>query len=570
MADTTVAANFRLARLVAGEGLNAVWRGFGKPWRYARGLRTRAPERLLISPQDIRTADPTVANDIYGGYFSFAGKMINTHGRSPFEIAPPSAAWSAGLTSFSWLRHLRSADTALARANARALVEDWIEQSRGRPNPSAWEPKVAARRLLSWLSQSPMILEGADHGFYRRFMKALGQHAARLERAFDDGLKGEARLFVAVALVELGLCSAGMERLQKRATRLLSDELKRQILSDGGHVGRNPQSLVDFLLDLLPLRQAFAASGVAPPQELLNAIDRMLPMLRLFRLSDGSLALFNGMGATQPHAIATVLAYDDTRAPALPNAPYSGYQRLEAGGSLLIVDTGSMPPSEFSTGAHAGQLSFEFCPSGQKLVSNCGAPDEIHAELRAAARATAAHSTLTVADTSSSRFAASKGLSGRLKGRVLSGVRKVTLSRQAGADVLSVAASHDGYVADFGLIHERTLRLSTDGSSLEGADLLRRSGAPSKTARNCDFALRFHLHPSVRAQMSDDGRSVWLWLPNGAAWRFHANGLPIEIEASVYFAAPEGARPCGQVVVRANTGQVSGVSWIFERAQANA
>ena len=63
------------------------------------------------------------------------------------------------------------AKTALARANARALVDDWIAQIGRSRTGVAWEVPVASRRLLSWLSQSPLILEGADRAFYRQFLR---------------------------------------------------------------------------------------------------------------------------------------------------------------------------------------------------------------------------------------------------------------------------------------------------------------------------------------------------------------------------------------------------------------
>ena len=65
-----MANNLRNARLAAGDALDRAWRGLGAPWRRALSLGLRTPDRLLIAPQDIRTADPTVAADIYSGYFS--------------------------------------------------------------------------------------------------------------------------------------------------------------------------------------------------------------------------------------------------------------------------------------------------------------------------------------------------------------------------------------------------------------------------------------------------------------------------------------------------------------------
>src|SRR5450432_901956 len=119
------------------------------PARLLRAMRGGRPRRLLIALQDIRTADPIAAEDIYAGHFSLAGKAVSTHGHSPFTIAGSSLAWSQALQGFGWLRHLRAADTALSRANARALVEDWLNlETRGRLADAevARDPPVVARR----------------------------------------------------------------------------------------------------------------------------------------------------------------------------------------------------------------------------------------------------------------------------------------------------------------------------------------------------------------------------------------------------------------------------------------
>ena len=93
-------------------------------------------DRLIIAPHDLRTADATRAAEIYAGRFVFAGKIVTCHGRSIFDLEPPSEDWEVALLGFGWLRHLRAADTALTRANARSLVDDWISnlaQTPGRP-----------------------------------------------------------------------------------------------------------------------------------------------------------------------------------------------------------------------------------------------------------------------------------------------------------------------------------------------------------------------------------------------------------------------------------------------------
>src|SRR5881227_2250244 len=72
------------------------------------------------------TADATRATEIYSGRFAFAGKVVVCDRRSIFEMEPPSDEWAAGLLGFGWLRHLRAAESGITRANARALVDEWI------------------------------------------------------------------------------------------------------------------------------------------------------------------------------------------------------------------------------------------------------------------------------------------------------------------------------------------------------------------------------------------------------------------------------------------------------------
>jgi uncharacterized heparinase superfamily protein len=556
----------RLIGLFTGRIAGLLRRATAAPLRLFAGMTFHPAERLLIAPQDIRTGDPTIANDFYEGYFAFGGKIVNAHGRSPFEIEPGSAAWARALAGFGWLRHLRAADTAMARNHARAFVDDFMTRM-GKPAPKpAWEPRVVARRTLAWLSQSPLILDGADRAFYRRFMRALGRSQMVLEHEIKAGLSGEPRLLAAITLAELGLCAQGAAKLQKKGTKLLADELDRQILPDGGHISRNPQILIDLLLDLLPLRQAYAARNVAAPPQLLNAIDRIMPMLRLFRHGDGSLAHFNGMGVTAPDMLAAVLAYDDARAQALTNAPYSGYQRLEMESGLLIIDAGPPPPRDFSQQAHAGCLAFEFSSGAHHLIINCGAPDGHREAAREAARTTAAHSTLTIDDTSSCRFAFNTSLGKWLGHRILSGPDKVTAEKIIDPAATRLRLSHDGYQTRFGLIHERDLTLSDNGCRLEGQDRLK-VVCPSKPLENHPYCLRFHIHPGVHLKLSSETRSVFFELADHSQWLFEAPGSDMIIAESVFFAAPDGPRRCEQIVISATTGEAMQIDWSLRRLE---
>lgn len=523
-------------------------------WRFA----ARRSVKLNIAPQDLRTADPTVAAEIYAGRFAFAGKFVAAGGRSPFELYPPTREWAEALYGFGWLRHLRAADSALARANAKALVGEWIDLH-GRWHQTAWAPEITARRVLAWLAQSPVVLENADFAFYRKFVVSLSRQVSYLAHMRRLVRPGSLRLQLVIAIAQAALC-LDAPKLQKRARRWLENELQEQILSDGIHVSRNPALLLQLLLDLLPLRHSYVALSQLPPQALLNAIDRMMPMIRFFRHGDGAFALFNGMGPTPADIVATLLAYDETRGAPPAMAPASGYLRLEAGPVTLLMDGGAPAPVPYSSQAHAGTLSFEFSDGADRVVVNCGMPWAAKLVWQSVARSTAAHSTAVIAARSSASFASSRALLRWLGPVMVQGPDRVEARLQSH----EITASHDGYAEAFGIVHQRRLQMRPDGGEISGVDELQpvRENLPQPEEK---FAVRFHLHPHVKASLIRDGECVLLVLPGRQAWEFHAVGFKAAIEESLYLGGADGARRSEQIVLHGNLSGLRDVRWRFTR-----
>ena len=528
--------------------------------RTTHALIEPAADRLTVAPQDLRTADATVADDIYAGIFVFSGQIVECRGHTPFEVEPPNPEWARILHGFGWLRHLRAADTAVSRNNARILVDDWLRTSEHLP--VAWEPEVVARRLMAWLAQSPMILAGADPAFYHRFLAGLTRHFRWLRARLGEETDGLPRLKVAIAVLAASITIESFRRWVRPASRHLDEELKRQILPDGGHIGRNPGTILEVLVDLLPIRQALAARGFPVSPAFMGAIDRMMPMLRFFRHADGAFALFNGATSTPTDLLATVLAYDDGKGAPHGNAPYSGYQRLEAGGSIVIIDCGLPPPPDLAQTAHAGPLAFELSSGVCRFVVNCGAPFRPIGEWRRVARATAAHSTLIVDDHSSATVR-EKGLLASMLGPVLvCGPSRVAVERTEDDGAVTITADHDGYVADFGLLHQRSLRLSADGDALDGRD--RAVAIETNSHADAPFVIRFHLHPSIKAEPVP-GNAVRLAGSGGEVWEFTcADVVPI-IEDSVHLADLHGVRRTRQIVLVSPLRGPREISWTLSR-----
>jgi uncharacterized heparinase superfamily protein len=533
---------------------------------------TRA-EQLLLAPQELRTADPSFATELYNGHFGLAGKLAEVDTESPFEIDPPSEGWARELYGFGWLRHLRAAGSELSREQAKVLVNDFIALKRSLPG-LAWQPEIMGRRVISWLSNSVLVLDTGEPQAYETFLRALSSQLRYLSASYRDAPDGVPRLVSLMALVYAGLCIAEQQAVVERYTRPLCKELERQILPDGGHISRNPEALVELLLDLLPLKQCFVARDRPPPKELTDAIERIMPMLRFFRTCDGTLTRFNGAGPTPTDALATVLAYDDVKGAPVRYAANSAYARLECGSTLFICDIGPTPAASLSITAHAGFLSFEMSSGNAPMIVNCGTPSVDHDEWRPFSRSTPAHSTLTFEDVSSGEFGTS-GTNGALPtvdAPLLGPANaQATLSDQVDStDNIRIRGSHDGYLERFGVTHARQMLIAPNGLLISAEDKLSAPQglkSPDENLIAGDYAVRFHLHPSVRAELGSDGQSVELRLKNGEAWRITSNAPETTLEQSFFLADARGPQPTSQVVLGGFIGEASEVRivWNIER-----
>jgi uncharacterized heparinase superfamily protein len=379
---------------------------------------------------------------------------------------------------------------------------------------------------------------------------------------------GEERLRARIALAFAALSLPASASALRSAVRRLSDELERQILPDGGHISRNPAAILELLADLLPLRQTFANQAEALPPSLMGAVDRMLPALRFFRHQDGTLAHFNGVGVTIHNRIAAVLRHDDTIGAPLMHAPHSGYERMVAGGTTVIADTGPPPPPEVSRNAQAGCLSFELSSGRQLFIVNAGVDSFGARDFRPLSRATAAHSTATINDASSCRFNLSPRLEQVVGTAMVDGPRRVECERIEHGGHQGFVARHDGYLSRFGLIHERQLMLSDDGGTLNGADRFFTADGRPASGRVADFiALRFHLHPDTRLHRDEEGRML-IAAARGGEWAFSCSGVEPEVEDSIFFAGLAGPQRSRQILLSFRASEIPEIAWRLTRTRA--
>jgi uncharacterized heparinase superfamily protein len=545
---------------------------YGLPlYRYT--LLGPAPRGAVTSPPDPWPGVASRGAAILRDEFGFAGETVT--GDEALWAGSHGRSWSEQFHAFGWIADLHMIGSDAARQRARKLVSDWIEHNE-RWSRVAWRGDVLGRRLAAWLGQFDFFGASADDSFHERVLASLTQQARHLARTLPGDLDGAPLLAAAKGLVYAGACLPGRDGWLKTGLRILDHELPRQVRGDGGHLERSPSAQLTVLRDLVDIRATLIATRQPLPGSLQTAIDRMAPALRFFRHGDGGLAVFNDSREEEPWLVDMVLTRADARGKPLASAPHIGFQRLQCNRSLVIMDAGApiamSRARDIADRAHAGTLSFEMSVGKERLIVNCGAFAGGSGAWRRAQRATAAHSTLTIDDTNSALFDD--------EGKLIAGPSLVTNRREEAEGNIWIDASHDGYAARFGFVHKRRLFLAAGGEDLRGEDTLvplvplggKKSGAAPKSgsepAPGVPFAVRFHLHPQVKASLIQNSAAVLLRLPSGIGWRLRAAGARIGLENSVYLgAAGVDVRRTEQIVLsgHAASGETARVKWALSR-----
>jgi uncharacterized heparinase superfamily protein len=525
------AKGYRIRRWVS----SALWR---TPF-YRLSLWSWPQKRLSLSLDPAGLPDP----------YHFGGAGVASVEALPWQAAVVSLERQAELHSFVWVAGLAATEGAAAAAPARAILRAWLDQYR-QWDPVAWRADVVGERLCIWIAHAALLAPSEDPSLQKDFLAALSRHARHLRRTAHWEVDGVGRLKALRGLLAALLALRAGDRRVDAAFRVIEREANAQILRDGGHIGRSPALQLEALRQLIGMRDILDAANVEVPEAIMAAINRAAPILRFFRHGDGRLALFNDSIEGDSTALDLTLSRSGVKARAPASAPHIGFERLQSGKSLLIMDCGAPPPERFGGHPHAGTLSFELSHGRERLIVNCGAYRGASAQWQSAMRTTAAHSTLVLADAPSAEIDD--------RGHLTAGPRTVTRERTEEEGNQWTAASHDGYLARFGLTHERQLFLAADGEDLRGEDRLVGDAGQ-------DFVIRFHLHPNVQASMTQDGSAALLRLPSGAGWRLRAEGAVLSLAESVYLGTGE-LRKSQQIVLGGHVGsQGATVRWAIRR-----
>jgi len=560
----------RLVRVGGDKGLSLAERLTDRfhriTWRtpiHGLRLKGRYPLKLIAVPDDPIFGDVARGEALLDGRLLFRGE---SHAIAGLDLRTfrPSAGCADYLHSFAWLRDLSSVAT---RARGSPVAEDlmarWLAAHGEKVTALAWRPDLWGWRILFWTAHAPLILSSTDLVYRSKVLNALARGARHLDSSADKAPPGPARVAAWCGVVAAGLLIPGGDPRRSFGEAGLARALGTAVFEDGGAVSRSPEALLDLMALLAMLRESYATRRLELPAFAQDALARMVPALLGACHADRGLASWQGGGPIPADRVAQVIDATGVRTRPLRQARDWGYQRLVSGSAVLLIDAAPPPIARVVEGGCASTLAFEFSDGPARIVVNCGGARAAVAGMPKALveglRTTAAHSTLTLADSNSTAIHAD-GTLGR-------GVGEVELSRQESENASRIEASHDGYVRRHGFVHRRQLVLTGDGKELRGEDVLlpsgrrRHTGAPS-------FAIRFHLGRGVEASPTADGLGAVLRVPGGALWQFRTRAESLIIEDSLWIDG-EGRPVATQQLVVSGKAEAGGatVGWVLKRAR---
>lgn len=534
-------------------------------------LRGRFPLKLQGVPTDPVPGDPHIGERILAGRLIHAGHTAMIRDlRFAAPDAPP--AWRDWAHGWQWLRDLAiQPDGKAAAQAAEALVQRWLIEFADY-DATAWRADLMGTRLLLALGHAPLILSSSNQIYRSALLSAIATWARHLDRAARRLPEGLGRAQALCGLYAAGTLIPGGQLRAELALSGLQSLLPALVLPDGGIASRTPIDALALADLLLFTASAPEAVGSRAPPIFADTLARLVPALRGLMLGDGQVGAWHGGAVIGGDALDRVARRAATGTELRRGGRWSGFHRLSAGRTVAVIDAGPPPSARLSRHGHAGTLAFELSDGPERLITNCGGANGLgHSTAPPLAPAlvsglctTAAHSTLVIADTNSTRI--------RADGTLGVGVDEVTLALRTAEGGQYLDASHDGYARRFGMIVRRRLLLTVDGTELAGEDLI--EAAPARLLRRRGdraFDLRFHLGPGVSATPTADGMGALLKTPSARIWAFKARRedgtASLAIEASIWVDAAGMLHRTQQLVVSGRTDKLAAdLHWSFKRA----
>ena len=423
------------------------------------------------------------------------------------------------LNSFFWLFSL---DLKSSKKDTQNIILQWIEKNH-RYNSKSWEVDVLAKRIIAWLSNSKLTYEDSDANYKEKFNNIIGKQINHLINEIEGSEWVEDKMIGCSAVILTGLSYQNKDDYLDVGLNLLKKLAKHSFDNDGFPKSRNIRQLNFYLKYFVLIREWFKESQTEIPEFINESIYYLGQAYAFIYQNNTKNFLFNGNHESNNIDFDRYLkkfGYNFKN----PSNELGGYAILNNKKISLAVDIGRSPDKKFSSNYQAGSLSFEIVSGRKKLICNSGYFQNFKHQLNKISKSSAIHSTLILEDISSCKFTKQS------PSKIFDGLKIIKKNVVFEKNYWKINAAHDGYLKQFGIIHDREIEFYPEQIKFIGHDKI----ISKNNAKNLKFEIRFHLEPSVKVMKTLDNKSILIDL-DGEGWKFNSNQNTINIDTGLYF-----------------------------------
>ena len=238
--------------------------------------------------------------------------------------------------------------------------------------------------------------------------------------------------------------------------------------------------------------------------------------------------MFNGATSLN---LSQIGKYLENFKPKVKNNNLGGLLRIKYKNHFLLVDVDRPPQRKFSKSYQSGPLSFEYFLDGIKIITNSGFGYNISKKAEFLSRLTACQSTLTINETSITKFEKNEIISKIFGNSIQDSFKSFDVLSKNENHLVGFSASNNGYEKKFGCIHKREIYLDKENNFLKGTDHIfkAKDGYPIR------YAFRFHVNPELSVVKTMSGNSALIQITKNKSLIFTIHDENLEIEKSIFF-----------------------------------
>ena len=420
------------------------------------------------------------------GYINFFGETFS-YKKSIWEKNSATNKWKETLHSFNWIKDLRSVGAGKSGVFVRKEILKWIKIHNSW-SQLEWRSDILGKRICSILGNLTFFFLSADENFQQILLRSICKQGNHLIKNKLYDVSGFNRIYAIKGIIALSISFSIFKNNIDLGIKLLLKEINDQILMDGLHYLKSPSKHLEFLLNLIDIKNYLATLNIRVPNEINKSIISMSYTAKVFKHPNGSLPTFNNSNHVALKKINQIIVRSNSKKKVPSFVNISGFNRIYKNRLYFIMDC-SNPVSE---DIYAGALSFELSIGKYQIIVNCGSPYINNKKWAEAMKSSAAHSTASIDDINSSDIIFENN--NKRTAKVWSKVKKRD-------GTYWIDSAHSGYKNYFGLIHSRKIHIDTSNKIIRGQDCFSKSpdeylNIPKK------YSIRFHLHPDIQVNVT--------------------------------------------------------------------